>query len=372
MPEQPEKLDLKSMDITENKKQQLKQLFPEVFTEDQIDFDYLKRELSKDWELAEHGKERFGLQWPGKADCMKIIQQPSIATLKPNRDESVDFDDTENLFIEGDNLEVLKLMQKSYFGRVKMIYIDPPYNTGNEFIYPDNYSESLDTYLKYTGQKDEKGNWQTTNRDTDGRFHSRWLNMMYPRLFLAKNLLQEDGVIFISIDDNEVAHLRDLCDEVFGEDNLIADLIWEKRYTRSNDAKMMASLIDHILFYRKSDKLDFIREPRTEKANSIYTNQDKDPKGRWTSVSYVSQRTKDQRPNLAYSIKNPFTDEKIEHPTNSWKYSKEQCAKHEEENKLFWGKDGGYTYPRLKKYLSEVKDKGMVPVNLWTYIDSNN
>jgi len=251
MPEQPEKLDLTSMDVTEDKKQKLKQLVPEVFREDEIDFDHLKRVLGE-W-VPPKGRERFGLQWPGKAECMKIIQQPSIATLKPDREESVNFDDTENLFIEGDNLEVLKLLQKSYFGKVKMIYIDPPYNTGNEFIYPDDYGETLNTYLEYTGQKDSEGNWQTTNRDTDGRFHSRWLNMMYPRLFLAKNLLREDGVIFISIDDHEVTNLTKLCDEIFGEENSLIPLIWP--LPRGINAGLVAKAHEYILVYTKNKRI---------------------------------------------------------------------------------------------------------------------
>jgi adenine-specific DNA-methyltransferase len=181
------------------------------------------------------GKERYGMHWPGKADCFKTIQMPSLGTLRPCPEESVNFDTTENLIIEGDNLEVLKLLQKSYLGKVKMIYIDPPYNTGNDFIYPDDYSESLQTYLEYTGQVDAEGKKFSTNTETDGRFHSKWLNMMYPRLYLARNLLKEDGVILISIDDAEIDNLRKIGAELFGEENLIACLVWEKG--RKNDAK---------------------------------------------------------------------------------------------------------------------------------------
>jgi adenine-specific DNA-methyltransferase len=245
--ETPEKLDLRSMDITDEKKQQLKQLFPEVFREDKVDFDHLKRVLG---EWVDPGKERFGLQWPGKAECMKTIQQPSIATLRPDREESVNFDETENLFIEGDNLEVLKLLQKSYFGKVKMIYIDPPYNTGKEFIYPDNYKESLDTYLKYTGQKDEEGNWQSSNKETEGRYHSKWLNMMYPRLFLAKNLLSENGVIFISIDDHELNNLKSLMQDVFGEENWIGTIVWKN--ATDNNPTQIAIEHEYVLVYGKN------------------------------------------------------------------------------------------------------------------------
>jgi adenine-specific DNA-methyltransferase len=222
-----EKLDPSSMNICEEQKAKLKELFPEVFTEGgKIDFERLKLTLGED---VDTGKERYGMNWPGKSECFKTIQQPSIATLVPCPEESVDFDTTENLFIEGDNLEVLKLLQKSYLGKIKMIYIDPPYNTGNEFIYPDNYTESLDTYLSYTGQIDNEGRKFSTNTETEGRFHSKWINMMYPRLFLARNLLRDDGVIFISINDNEVSNLRKICDEIFGEENFLGHLVWQSK-----------------------------------------------------------------------------------------------------------------------------------------------
>jgi adenine-specific DNA-methyltransferase len=198
---EPGKLDLRSMNITEEQKSKLKQVFPHIFNEDKIDFDKLRQTLGEE---VDEGQERYGMTWPGKSECFNIIQQPSTGTLKPCREESVNFDETENLFIEGDNLEALKILQKSYYGKIKMIYIDPPYNTGKEFIYPDKYSETLDTYLAYTGQISDDGIKFSTNTEAEGRFHSKWLNMMYPRLFLARNLLREDGVISISIDDNEV------------------------------------------------------------------------------------------------------------------------------------------------------------------------
>ena len=223
----PEKMPLTSLGIAEEKRELLKKclaaVFPEAVAEEKIDFGQLKRVLG---EWVEPDRERFGLNWPGKAACMKVIQAPSVGTLKPCPKESVNWDTTENLFIEGDNLEVLKLLQKAYFGKVKMIYIDPPYNTGKEFIYPDKYSETLDTYLEYTGQKDSEGRKFATNSETSGRFHSRWLNMMYPRLYLAKNLLSKDGLIFISINDNEARNLRSLLDQIFGEENFIAQLVW--------------------------------------------------------------------------------------------------------------------------------------------------
>jgi adenine-specific DNA-methyltransferase len=196
--DQPEKLDLPSENIAADRLAELLRLFPEIRTEGgKLDFDRLKLALG---EAVGVGKERYGLTWPGKADCFKTIQAPSLGTLLPCREENVNFDTTENLIIEGDNLEVLKLLQKSYLGKVKMIYIDPPYNTGNDFIYPDNYTESLQTYLEYTGQVDAGGKKFSTNTDADGRFHSKWMNMMYPRLYLARNLLRNDGLILVSID----------------------------------------------------------------------------------------------------------------------------------------------------------------------------
>lgn len=369
MSESPEKFDLRSMDITEEKKQQLKQFFPEVFREDAIDFDHLKRVLG---EWVDPGKERFGLNWPGKAECMKTIQQPSVATLRPDREESVNFDETEHLFIEGDNLEVLKLLQKSYFGKVKMIYIDPPYNTGNEFIYPDDYKESLDTYLQYTGQKDSEGNWQTTNKETEGRFHSKWLNMMYPRLFLAKNLLREDGVIFISIDDGEVSHLRKLCDDIFGEENFIANIVWQKKQSPQNDATNFSDMHDHIVVYAKkkkeskNDETGWNRNllPRSEDQKSRYSNVDDDPRGPWASVDCTSNKSSEQRPNLYYPVLHPTTNEEI-WPSKQrvWRYEKETMQNLIDEDRIWWGEDGS-NFPRLKRFLSEVQD-GIVPSTWW-------
>ena len=247
----PEPMELTSQKITEEQKAKLRQLFPEVFTEGKVDFDRLKLTLGEE---ADDGAERYGMSWPGKRDCFKVIQQPSAGTLKPCKAESVNFDDTENLFIEGDNLEALKLLQKSYYGKVKMIYIDPPYNTGKEFIYPDNWKENLDTYLEYTGQVDESGKKFSTNTEAEGRFHSKWLNMMYPRLFLARNLLRDDGVIFISIDDNEVSNLRKLCDEIFGEENFVESITWNKRIPKND--KGIGNIHEYVLIYVKDSSYE--------------------------------------------------------------------------------------------------------------------
>lgn len=245
-----QKQELTSMNIKEDQLLKLKQLFPEAFSEGlKVDWDKLRLTLGDD--TVDTGKERYGMNFPGKADCFKTIQKPSIATLIPSREESIDFDKTQNIFIEGDNLEVLKLLQKAYIGKVKVLYFDPPYNTGNDFIYPDNYSESLDTYLSYTGQVDGEGKKFATNPETDGRFHSKWLTMMYPRLFLAKNLLREDGVVFISIDDNEVTNLKTLCNEIFGEENFIGQFVINTT-PNARDYGHIGKQHEYCLFYAKN------------------------------------------------------------------------------------------------------------------------
>ncbi|OQB65157.1 MAG: putative methyltransferase [Bacteroidetes bacterium ADurb.Bin141] len=245
-----QKQELTSMNIAEEQLRKLKELFPEAFTEGlKVDLDKLRLTLGQSIDV---GKERYGMNWPGKADCFKTIQQPSIATLIPAREESVDFDKTENLFIEGDNLEVLKLLQKSYLGKVDAISIDPPYNTGEDFIYNDDFSNSITSYLSFTGQVDDEGNSFSINKETNGRFHSDWLNMMYPRIFLAKNLLKDNGIVFINIDDNEVHNLRKLCDEIFGEENFIEIFNWVKTETPANLSKKSKKNIEYILCYQKN------------------------------------------------------------------------------------------------------------------------
>src|SRR5215211_3223228 len=227
-----EKMPLTSEDIRAERIARLREDFPEVFTEGKVDFDRLKQALGE--EVAEE-RERYGLSWAGKSEAVRNIQTPSVATLVPDREESVEFDATENLFIEGDNLEVLKLLQKSYHSKIKMIYIDPPYNTGNEFIYPDNFREGIDDYLRYSGQVNGNGIKLSTNTETSGRYHSKWLNMMYPRLFLARNLLRDDGVIFVSIDDHEVHNLRLLMDEICGEENFVGVFTWQSKKGGGSD-----------------------------------------------------------------------------------------------------------------------------------------
>lgn len=352
----PERLELESMDIVAYQKNKLRELFPEIITDHgKVDFDKLRLTLG---EQIEEGKERYGLNWSGKAECFRTIQKPSIATLIPVEEESIEFRDTGNVIIEGDNLEVLKILQKSYLGCVKMIYIDPPYNTGGEFIYPDNFSESLDTYLEFTGQVDSSGRKFSSNTETDGRFHSKWLSMMYPRLFLSRNLLSDDGVIFISIDDNEIANLRKICDEIFGEENFVACFCWQKKYAASNDAKGVAAMHDYILCYCKSSCFSRALLPRSESANAPYKNDDGDGRGLWRSDNLLVKSFSESG---VYPIINPNTGATFLPPQGScWRASKETMDKWLSENRIYFGKDGKGA-PQLKRYLTEVQ-QGMVPL----------
>ena len=366
-----DKLDMSSPDLVNENLERLAALFPNCVTETEngreVDYDQLRQELSH--AVVEGNKERYRLEWPGKREAIVTANLPTTNTLRPVREDSVNFDTTENLYIEGDNLEVLKLLQESYLGKIKIIYIDPPYNTGNDFVYNDNYSIESEEYKESSGLIDEYQRKLVPNPELSGRYHSDWLSMMYPRLKLARNLMTSDGVIFISIDDNEVHNLRKVCDEIFGEGNFLTNIIWEKRFTRSNNSKTFATLTEHLLCYRKTEALSEIKEPRNEKADSTYSNPDNDPRGVWTSVSYVNPATKEQRPNLSYELSNPITGEKVVHPSNAWKFEYSNYLKHKEENRLYWGRDGRNTYPRLKRFLTEM-DGGMVPVNFWSRQDT--
>ena len=368
-----EKLKLHSPDLTEANVAKLAALFPNCVTESRnekgvvkraIDFDQLRQELSAS--TVEGPQERYQLTWPGKREALLTANAPIAKTLRPCREESVDFDTTKNLFIEGDNLDALKLLQETYLNKVKLIYIDPPYNTGNDFIYEDDFAANTQTYLERSNQRGEEGQRFVANTEANGRFHSDWLTMIYPRLKLARNLLRDDGMIFVSIDDGEVANLRAVMDEIFGADNFLACVAWEKRYTRSNNARLFYSLKDSILAYRKSDAVSFLREPRTDKSNEIYSNPDDDSRGVWTSSSYVNPATKEKRPNLVYTIVNPFNNEPIDHPTHAWKYERAEHLRHVEERRLWWGKNGEAKFPRLKNFLNEMQD-GIVPIDLWSY-----
>jgi len=374
----PEKLDIQSLNIPEEKREELLRLFPEVRTEGgQIDFDRLRLALG---DMVDTGKERYGLNWPGKSACFKAIQTPSMGTLLPAPEESVNFDTTENLIIEGDNLEVLKLLQKSYIGKIKMIYIDPPYNTGNDFIYPDNYSESLQTYLEYTGQVGEEGKRFSSNTDTDGRFHSKWLNMMYPRLYLARDLLRDDGVIFISIDDGEVAHLREILSELFGEENFIANIVWQKKFSPQANVVGFSDSHDHILVFAKNKE---IWKPnllaRSEEADARFENPDNDPRGPWSSGDFTISLTGGQRgnqfmktgvsPNI-YEITTPSG--RIVSPPKGrcWGSTPERFAQLVEDNRIWFGESGN-NVPRIKRFRSEVQD-GIVPSTWWPHTESGH
>ena len=340
-----EKLNLQSMSITEEQKKKLKQLFPEVFNEKKIDWERLKVTLGEE---LDKGAERYHISWPGKRDCFRIIQEPSFGTLKPCPKESLDWDNTQNLFIEGDNLEVLKLLQHSYYGKVKMIYIDPPYNTGKDFIYPDNYSETLDTYLQYTDQKDSSGKKFSTNQETDGRFHSKWINMMYPRLFLARNLLRDDGVIFISIDDNEVTNLRKICDEIFGEENFISNIVWQKK-TGASDAITIATITEHILVYIKSnDTLSVFNKNKNSYDVSRYRLTDKYNK---TRGNYYIDNL--DRGGLRYSDSLNFLitcpDGKITYPNGRKQYINEGWTWKWSKTKIEWALENGFIEFRKSK-----------------------
>ena len=369
------KMRLQSMDIVEEKREKLKELFPEVFTEGhKIDFERLKLTLG---EAVDVGKERYGMNWPGKADCFKIIQQPSIATLTPAREESVNFDETDNLFIEGDNLEVLKLLQKSYFGMIKMIEIDPPYNTGNDFIYPDNYSESLDTYLRYTGQIDNEGRKYSTNTEADGRFHSKWLNMMYPRLFLARNLLREDGIIFISIDDTEMDNLRKICGEIFGEENYKGTIVRATGQTTGQDSGGLGSSFDYTIVYSKNTDTELAGLPLSDSDLERY--EEKDEKGNyalWQLRKTGSNDRREDRPKLYFPVKDP--DGNLVFPIgptgyeSRWRFDAKGVERLITDKFLVWKKrkkgDAEEWWPYVKTYL-EGRTKRPSP--LWTDVEGS-
>jgi len=344
-----EKLDGKSKDIVKDNINKLKQLFPDVFTENGVDFDALKDTLG---EYVDDKEERYQFTWHGKTKARRLAQTPSTGTLRPCKEESMNWDSTENLFIEGDNLEVLKLLQKSYHKKVKMIYIDPPYNTGNDFVYKDDFRDNIKNYLELTGQTDEEGKKLSANSETSGRYHTDWLNMMYPRLKLARNLLRDDGVIFISIDDNEISNLRKACDEIFGEENFMANFLWKKR-TGSNDAQNNVTIDhDYVVVYSKSE---LIRLNGEKKDFENYKNIDDDPRGPWARDNLTCNKTASERPNLFYSITDPITG--IEYrcnPNRVWAYEKKRMDIVISDGKVLFPKDGKGT-PMYKRHLSEVR-----------------
>lgn len=312
----------------------------------------------------EDAPEAYEFNWVGKQAARAEVLKPIKKTLRPVKEDSVDWDNTQNIYIEGDNLEVLKLLQKSYLGKVKMIYIDPPYNTGNDFVYHDDFAMSADEYAEASGAVDELGNKYIKNMDSNGRFHSDWCSMMYSRLMVARTLLTEDGVIFISIDDNEVENLRKICDEVFGEGNFIAQLVWERAYSPKNDAKFVSNSHDYVLMVAKnSDEFVIGRLDRTEEANARYSNPDNDPRGIW-KPSDMSVKTYNAE--CDYSITTP-SGRVVEPPAGRcWSLSKKAFFERLQDNRIWFGSDGN-SVPSIKRFLTELKNEGMAPTSILFY-----
>ncbi len=341
---------------------QLEKLIPEVFEEGKIDFEKMKNLLSDN---IDNSIERYSFIWNGKNQSMKLAQQPTVATLKPNKEKSKGWDATQNLYIEGDNLEGLKLLQKSYADKVKLIYVDPPYNTGKDFVYKDNFSNSIDNYLEQTGQVDSEGNKLTVNTDMNGRYHTDWLNMMYPRLKLARNLLTDDGVIFISIDDAEQANLKKIADEIFGEKNFLAQVIWERAFSPINLKKNFSESHDYILVYGKdASKIVSNGLKRSQETNDRYSNADNDPRGPWTSGDLSVGPAIEKN---IYPITTPGGREVMPPSGYSWRLSESTLKEYIEDNRIWFGEDGNNT-PRIKRFLSEVKQT-VVPMTVWKYED---
>ena len=370
-----EKLDATTPDLTPQNVARLAELFPECVTEGPadtasdrgqpvIDFDLLRQALAD--HLVEGPQERYRLDWPGKRQALLTANAPIDKTLRPMRGDSVEFDTTRNLFIEGDNLDALKLLQETYLGKVKMIYIDPPYNTGGDFIYRDNFSMSREEYEVSSGQRGEGGGRLVANPETNGRFHSDWLSMMYPRLKLARNLLKDDGVIFVSIDDNELSGLHSLCVEIFGESNFVATLIWQKVYSPKNSARWFSEDHDYIVVFAK-DKERWVPNPlpRTAEMDERYRNLDNDPRGAWKPVDLTARNAyADGR----YPVTTP-SGRVIEGPPRGryWSLSKKRLDELDQDGRIWWGADGS-NMPAAKRFLSETSG-GRTPQTLLLYKD---
>jgi adenine-specific DNA-methyltransferase len=361
-------MDGTSLSPEQEKLNALRQVLPEAFSEGKIDWEKLKATLGEDINFT---NERYVLNWAGKSDAFKVLQMPTTKTLIPAKEESVNFDETENIFIEGENLEVLKVLQKSYFGKVKMIYIDPPYNTGNDsFIYPDKFSESKADYEKRVGDKDEEGYMTKDgmfkkNSKENGQYHSNWLNMMMPRLYLAKNLLRQDGVIFVSIDDNEVHNLRLLMNEIFGEENFVAEVVWERSYAPINMVKHFSKSHDYALCYAKNiDILECFGLIRPDSTNAKYGNPDNDPRGLWRTDNLSVGPVVESK---VYEIVTPSGRKCLPPKGRCWLYTKERYEEMVADNRIWFGEDGN-NIPAPKRFLSEVK-QGLTPMTIWKYGD---
>ena len=367
-----DKLKMHSPDLSQENIAKIRELFPGCVTEARdettgklrlaVDFDHLRQELSD--HIVEGPQERYRLDWPGKREALLAANAPIAKMLRPARDESVDFDSTQNLFIEGDNLDALKLLQKTFLGKVKIIYIDPPYNTGRDFIYEDNFSEHTDEFLRRSNQKDESGMRLVANTQANGRFHSDWLSMMYSRLRLALNLLTDNGVIFISIDDNEIHNLRCICDEVFGTNNFIANIIWHKMDSPKNSARHLSEDHDYILLYAKNADIWRPRLlPRSAKMVQRYQNPDNDPRGPWLLGDLAARNYYSKG---IYAITTPSGKVIDGPPAGSyWRVSKEKFDELVADNRIWWGQSGE-NRPGIKKFLSEVK-AGVVPQTYWPW-----
>ena len=361
--------ETKSPDLAAENLAQLRALFPELITEGPggvaVNVDVLKSLIGD--QTVTDADEKYGLNWHGKRRARQLALTPSTGTLRPCPEESVDWDTTKNLMIEGDNLEVLKLLQKSYAGKVKLIYIDPPYNTGKDFVYPDNFQDNIRNYLELTGQVGEGGQKLSSNTEASGRFHTDWLNMMYPRLKLAKNLLRDDGVIFISIDDGEVGNLKLACGEIFGEENFVACITWQKTYSPANDKKGVDAMHDFVLAYQKTDAFRVNLLPRTSKQDDAYSNPDDDPRGPWKAVDATRAEHRDY---AFFPITTPSGKEVLPAQGRSWVFTKEEVPGLMADNRLWFGKDGS-SKPSKKLFLTEVK-QGVVPTTWWTHEDAGH
>ena len=344
----------------------LKSLFPTIVKEGKIDVEELKALLGEEVEASE---EFYRFTWAGKSQARQEANKPSTGTLRPVKEESVEWDLTKNIFIEGDNLEALKVLQKSYANKIKLVYIDPPYNTGNDFVYKDNYADNLGNYLAISGQTDEEGKRLSTNTESDGRFHSNWLNMMYPRLKLARNLLKKDGIILISIDDNEVQNLRKVCDEIFGEENFVSTFIWKSRQNKDNRTLTGVST-DHeyVMCYVKDNTERRIKG--SERKTEQYSNPDNDLRGPWVSANMVGLRDANSRPNLHYDLIDPETGINYGRPKMGWRYDSSTMNRLISEKRIIWptSSDGR---PRRKVFLSEIDENlpgysSIIATNIFT------
>ena len=354
-----QKLNGQSADIVAENIDQLKALFPEAFTEGKVSFDVLKQLLGGE---VDEREEKYGLNWHGKKAARQIALTPSTGTLRPCPEDSVDWDTTQNLMIEGDNLEVLKLLQKSYSGKVKLIYIDPPYNTGKDFVYPDNFQDNIKNYLELTGQV-EGGTKISSNPEASGRFHTDWLNMMYPRLKLARNLLKEDGVICISIDDAEQGNLTKMCDDIFGEENRLATIVWQKRYVSNVTAKWLSDMHDFIIVYAKNKELVGINTwERTEEQLTAYKNPDGDSRGVWRAQDLSASK-----PYAAgiFTIQGPTGSDFDPPPNRYWRCNRTQFDTWLDDNRIWWGVYND-ARPMLKSFLEE-SERGITPNTWWSY-----